>query len=167
MSMYDGGLMEPDRPLGYHYPAGTPGPRSKAVVFKCEEDDCGHEFEGRIIYDLGTADLVPEVCPVCKSERIKKCVTKTGPAMTEYRLTPGQVRALAAGDPGEENEAEVLAALSDPRPLPIQGVECDHCGEPLGDEAQAELYFPLTKTKLFVHAEPCGEYLLARGWEIA
>lgn len=67
-------------------------------------------------------------------------------------LTPKQVRALAAGDPGEEGEAEALR-------------ECDECGEPLGHEARAEL--AKDGKRVFVHAEPCGTDLIARGWEVA
>jgi rRNA maturation protein Nop10 len=49
--------------FGWHYPPGTPGPRSEPRTFKCAE--CDNVYDGQIIYDLGTADLVPESCPEC------------------------------------------------------------------------------------------------------
>jgi hypothetical protein len=59
--------MEPG--LGYHYPAGTPAPRSEDVEVKCEE--CGWTAQGTLIHDLGWSDLIVggkqlETCPNCE-----------------------------------------------------------------------------------------------------
>ena len=37
--------------FGWHYPPGTPGPKATDVVLQCEE--CGDEFEGQLVEDLG------------------------------------------------------------------------------------------------------------------
>lgn len=66
---YESGMMEPGRPFGYHYPAGTPGPRTEHTILECEN---GHRYEGRIIHDLGAADTVPETCPECKGMTTKR-----------------------------------------------------------------------------------------------
>lgn len=58
-----------ERGMGWHYPPGTPGPSTSHGTATCE--DCGNVASARLIRDLGAADLVPEVCPECGSERQK------------------------------------------------------------------------------------------------
>jgi|1185.fasta_scaffold34821_6 hypothetical protein len=58
-----------ERGFGWHYPPGTPGPRTVHGSVTCE--DCEYQGGAKLIHDLGTADLVPEVCPSCGSERLK------------------------------------------------------------------------------------------------
>ena len=55
-----------ERGFGWHYPPGTPGPRSESQYGICSE--CEKQHPVQIITDLGTSEAIPEESPCCGAE---------------------------------------------------------------------------------------------------
>lgn len=49
-------MTQMEQGFGWHYPPGTPAPSTRHVIARCRK--CGWQDEGRVIEDLGTADLI-------------------------------------------------------------------------------------------------------------
>lgn len=49
--------------FGWHYPPGTPGPRTTPYSLTC--GSCGKQVDAVLHEELGTSSLDPEECPAC------------------------------------------------------------------------------------------------------